>query len=155
MSEGYQAEILWGDPKSHEADRYLKCLCSANFSAATELCNFSCYAQSRFEVRYHIRKCEEIPLRSAIWWPDVMYREVNHHLKWLCSANVFFSDLGRPRMMLFSERLILIIGVVRMIMYLCVLLNDGKLKWDNVTYHNLIKLHQNVVHSSETFHKHN
>ena len=33
-------------------------------------------------------KIEEIILRPAIWWYDVVYQEVNHCMKWPHSANV-------------------------------------------------------------------
>ena len=51
---------------------------------------------------------EEITLQSEIWWHDAVYHEADHCMKWPHSADVFaFSDLGRPRVLSFSERLVI------------------------------------------------
>ena len=49
---------------------------------------------------------EELTLRPEIWWHDAVYHETDHCVKWPHSANVCISDLGRPRVLSFSERLV-------------------------------------------------
>ena len=39
----------------------------------------------------HIRKCEEITLWTEMWCRDAIYHEVDHSLKWPCSALVYIS----------------------------------------------------------------
>ena len=55
---------------------------------------------------YYIRKCEKVTARPEILWHDAIYREADHYLKWLRSANVRIFYIGRPRVLSVTERLV-------------------------------------------------
>ena len=50
---------------------------------------------------------EEITLRPEICWHDAVNHEADLYMKWPHSANVRISDLGRPMVLSFSERLVI------------------------------------------------
>ena len=50
---------------------------------------------------------EEITLRPKIWQHDIVYHEADHCMKWPPQLMFAFSDLGRPRVLSFSARLVI------------------------------------------------
>ena len=78
----FQPEISLDDAEYHEADRYLKWPCSANFCAFHGTFKFSMMGLGQED------EIEEITLRPEIWWHDAVYHEGDHCMKWPHSAYV-------------------------------------------------------------------
>ena len=99
FSYGY--EIGRDDAQYHEADRYFKWLCYANFCAFHIILKFSKIGMGQvWGMMTHIRKREEIG--------GMMQCTMRRITSWNGYAQPMFafSDFGRPRVLSFSERLV-------------------------------------------------
>ena len=75
----YGSEIGWDDAQYHEADRYLKWLCYANFCAFHRTLKCSKIGMGQvWGMMTHIRKREEITSWPGNRLHDAMYHEADH-----------------------------------------------------------------------------
>ena len=103
----YESEIWWDDPQYHEADRYLKWLCYANFCAFHRTLKFLRYTWARSEgwwlILGNLRKSHH-----GLEIGGMMQCTMRRITSWNGYAQPMFaiSDFGRPRGLSFSERIV-------------------------------------------------
>ena len=75
----YGSEIGWDYAQYHEADRYLKWLCYANFCVFHRTLKFSKVGMGQvWGMMTHIRKREEFTSWPGNRWHDAMYHEADY-----------------------------------------------------------------------------